>query len=214
MRKLLLLLSLCALGTHGLKAQKVQDYFIHMPDSICPLLTAVNRADFIDFMDSRMKAEVTNRLGGKSQMTERADDYLRIQLTPQNSWQLKLLPMPDGTRVLCAVSTANAPAADSHLRFYTTDWTELPTDSLLPGQPGIDDFLTAPPDSDLTYTYRDARRQADIRFLKADLKAGSDTLYYSLDTPAYMSAEAARTLRPYVRPVLPYVWHAGRFARP
>ena len=62
MRKLLLLLSLCALGTHGLKAQKAQDYFIHMPDSICPLLTAVNRADFIDFMDSRMKAEVTNRL--------------------------------------------------------------------------------------------------------------------------------------------------------
>ena len=49
-------------------AQEARTLFVHMPDSILPLLTPVNRADCIDFLDSRMRAVVTNRLGGKSEM--------------------------------------------------------------------------------------------------------------------------------------------------
>ena len=64
--------------------------FTNMPDSLSPLLTAVNRADFIDFLESKMKAEVTNRFGGKSEMTELTPDYIRVQVTPQSTWQMKL----------------------------------------------------------------------------------------------------------------------------
>ena len=68
-----------------------------MPDSLSPLLTAVNRADFIDFLESEMKAEVTNRFGGKSEMTELTPDYIRVQVTPQSTWQMKLLSVNDST---------------------------------------------------------------------------------------------------------------------
>ena len=81
-----------------------------MPDSICPLLSAVNRADFIDFLESKMKAEVTNSFGGKSEMTELAPDYIHVKMTPQSSWQMKLLPVNDSTKVVCVVSTVCAPA--------------------------------------------------------------------------------------------------------
>ena len=36
--------------------QEAKAVFVSMPDSLSPLLTAVNRADFIDFLESKMKA--------------------------------------------------------------------------------------------------------------------------------------------------------------
>jgi len=51
----------------SLQAQEAKTFFKNMPDSLSPLLTAVNRADCIDFLESKMKAEVTNRFGGKSE---------------------------------------------------------------------------------------------------------------------------------------------------
>ena len=39
------------------QAQEARHYFTSMPDSVLPLLTAVNRADCIDFLDSHMRAE-------------------------------------------------------------------------------------------------------------------------------------------------------------
>ena len=73
-----------------MSAQLAKTCFTNMPDSLSPLLTAVNRADFIDFLESKMKAEVTNRFGGKSEMTELTPDYIRVQVTPQSTWQMKL----------------------------------------------------------------------------------------------------------------------------
>ena len=65
-RKLSAFLILAFIGWGYLQAQEAKTCFKNMPDSICPLLSAVNRADFIDFLESKMKAEVTNSFGGKS----------------------------------------------------------------------------------------------------------------------------------------------------
>ena len=90
MKKLTMFLCLACAWMCSLQAQEAKTFFKNMPDSLSPLLTAVNRADCIDFLESKMKAEVTNRFGGKSEMTELAPDYIRIQMTPQSSWQMKL----------------------------------------------------------------------------------------------------------------------------
>ena len=44
----------------------IRSLFTEMPDAVIPYLTKTNRLDFIDFMDSNMKAEVNNELEGKS----------------------------------------------------------------------------------------------------------------------------------------------------
>ena len=62
-RKLSAFLILAFIGWGYLQAQEAKTCFKNMPDSICPLLSAVNRADFIDFLESKMKAEVTNSFG-------------------------------------------------------------------------------------------------------------------------------------------------------
>ena len=107
-RKLSAFLILAFIGWGYLQAQEAKTCFKNMPDSICPLLSAVNRADFIDFLESKMKAEVTNSFGGKSEMTELSPDYIHVKMTPQSSWQMKLLPINDSTKVICVVATVCA----------------------------------------------------------------------------------------------------------
>ena len=166
MKKLIITLLLLPLAL-AMSAQEARTLFVNMPDSLSPLLSAVNRADCIDFLDSKMRAQVTNTLGGKSEMTTLTPDYIRIQLTPKSIWQMKVLPLTDSTRVICTVATAYAPAPDSHIRFYNTDWHLLPTAGHLDALPAMNDFLLPPSDTANVYRQRDARRQADLLLLDA-----------------------------------------------
>ena len=97
-----------------------------MPDTILPLLTPGNMLDFPDFLDSGMKAELSNKLGGISEMLILTDDFTAIQLTKSSSVQLKLLPQGK-QNILCLVHTytLNDTLSDSRIQFYTTDWKPL-----------------------------------------------------------------------------------------
>lgn len=194
-----------------MQAQEAKTCFVNMPDSLSPLLSSVNRADFIDFLESKMKAEVTNNFGGKSEMTELTADYIRVKISKQSSWQMKLLPIDDSTKVICTISTVCAPACDSHIKFYTTDWKELPASSYLPVLPVLDDFIAEASDTVDVYAYRDARRQADMLLMKADLSAKDSRLTFTFTTPDYMEKEAAEKLKPFLRRPMVYVWKRGRF---
>lgn len=213
-KKLSIILCLAFIGLGAMQAQEAKTCFKNMPDSICPLLSAVNRADFIDFLESKMKAEVTNSFGGKSEMTELSPDYIRVQMTPQSTWQMKLLPVNDSTKVICTVSTVCAPACDSHINFYTTDWKELPAASYLPALPAMDDFIIQAPDTVDVYEYQAARRQADMLLVKTDLSAKDTALTFTFTTPDYMEKEAAEKLKPFIRRPIAYTWNQGRFILP
>lgn len=213
-KKLSIILCLAFIGLGALQAQEAKTCFKNMPDSICPLLSAVNRADFIDFLESKMKAEVTNSFGGKSEMTELSPDYIRVQMTPQSTWQMKLLPVNDSTKVICTVSTVCAPACDSHINFYTTDWKELPAASYLPALPAMDDFIIQAPDTVDVYEYQAARRQADMLLVKTDLSSKDTALTFTFTTPDYMEKEAAEKLKPFIRRPIAYTWNQGRFILP
>jgi hypothetical protein len=195
----------------SLWAQEAKTLFVNIPDSICPLLTKVNREDCIDFMDSKMKAQVNNRFGKTSEMTELGNDYIRIQLSPQTSWQMKLLTLGDSTKVICTIATACGPACDSDIRFYTTDWSPLPPSHFI-SLPVMNDFLNQP-DSTTLYNFNEARRSADMLLVKADFTKANDDLTFTLTTPDYMQTETAKKLKPFLRRPLIYRWINGRFVK-
>ncbi len=74
-----------------------------------------------------------------------------------------------------------------------------------------DDFIEAAPDSADIYDYQDARRQADILFLKASLSPTDAALTFTFCTPDYMEKEAADRLKPFVRRPVVYTWKEGKF---
>ena len=111
------------------------------------------------------------------------------------------------------VATVCAPACDSHVKFYTTDWKELVASSYLPVLPVLDDFIAEAADTVDIYEYEDARRQADMLLMKADLSAKDATLAFTFTTIDYMGKEAAEKLKSFVRRPIVYTWNQGKFEK-
>ena len=115
--------------------------FAEMPDTIIPYLTRNNRLDLMDFMDSNMKAEVTNALGGKSQMTKLTSDTISVQLTEASKIDLYLMQLPavapidSCTHAIVVVRTIGLEQeyTEVETEFYSCCWRRLPP--ILPCEP-------------------------------------------------------------------------------
>ena len=108
-------------------AQSMRQIMVSMPDSIMPLLTKVNREDCMDYLDSKMKAEVTNRIGSKSEMTKITDDYAQFKLSKSSERTFKLLPTADNDTIICMITTCCGPVCDSKLDFFDNKWNRYNT---------------------------------------------------------------------------------------
>ena len=107
---------------------KMQDFFRQMPASLLPTLSENNRLDMLDFMASNMKAEVTNRLGGKSEMTVLTDSTLTIRVSDALTVELLLLRSENTDKnLLCLIETfgRDSLSLDSQVRFFTPSWERL-----------------------------------------------------------------------------------------
>jgi len=110
---------------------KLRDVFKQMPDSLMPYLSQNNRLDFIDFLDSNMKAEVKNQLGGSSVMTSLSDDSLVIQMNKSLRTDLFLMklaePVDSIHSVIVMVETflVDSIYGESTIKYYTPSWRLL-----------------------------------------------------------------------------------------
>ena len=113
-------------------AQTMRDVIKQMPDSLVPYLKQNARLYFIDFIDSGMKAEVSNDLGGKSQLTELTDNYASLKLNAASQIQLRLLdvqePVDDARQIICMVRTFGDDIRESTIEFYSIKWRPLPSE--------------------------------------------------------------------------------------
>lgn len=106
----------------------IRDVFKQMPDSLMPYLTANNRLDFIDFIDSDMKAEVANMTGGTSEMTALTADSLSIRMSDALRVDMLLLnldePVDSIRQVIVFVETflADSVYGESVCKTYSVDW--------------------------------------------------------------------------------------------
>jgi hypothetical protein len=209
MRKVLLIVVSVLCGISA-SAQDMKSVFIAMPDSITPLLTKVNKEDFVDFLDSNMKAEVKNRFDGTAEMKVLTEDYTLVQTSEIGTLEMKLLPVNDSTKVICMVKTVCASACDSDVRFYTSDWSkELDAASLLQ-RPSADVFFL--PNDTLSEEGVLIRKKADMHLMKASLSKDVPTLTFIYTTPDYLNQEDKEKLLPHLRkePVV-LEWKDGKF---
>ena len=200
-----------------LQAQQVRKAFVNMPDSILPILTKVNRADCIDFLDSDMRALVKNRFDQTSEMTRLTADYIAMQLSPQSRFEMKILPITDTTHVICTIRTVCSKACDSQLQFYTNDWTPLdPTDFIT--LPSSTDFVPETVPSQVADTlstpWETLCAEADILLMQATLSDTTSTLTFRYTTPQYMGKESAARFIPLLKTeAVSYDWQGGKFVR-
>ncbi len=112
---------------------KMRDVIKQMPDTLVPYLNQNARLDFIDFMDSGMKAKVNNDLGGSSLLTELTDDFASFLLSSASQMQLRLLnvdeTIDDAHQIICMVRTFGKGTCESTIGFYSVKWRPLPIEN-------------------------------------------------------------------------------------
>lgn len=210
MKRILFIIGMLS-GVLSLQAQNLKTWFIAMPDSVAPLLTKVNREDFVDFLESDMKAEVKNRFGNPSELKRLTDDYLFLQTTGRSSMEMKLLPLNDSVKVLCVVTTACGPVCDSSIRFYDAQWQQLPASRFLQ-MPDADAFYQPAPDTLSAEAYAEIRKKADMDLMKAGLCEENTELTFTYTTPEYMPKEDREKLVPFLKQApLVYEWKEGKY---
>ena len=112
----------------------LRDVFRQIPDSLMPLLSVNNRLDFIDFMDSNMKASVRNRFDGISEMTALTDDSLSIRMSSALRVDMLLLrldaPVDTIQDVVVFAETflTDSIYGETVVKFYTPDWQQITKD--------------------------------------------------------------------------------------
>lgn len=187
----------------------MREWLTTMPDSVMPLLTKNNKLDFIDYYDAKMEAVVTNRLDGKSRMSELTDDFLQISYTQSSNITMKLLPISDSTDVLCMITTIEGTVSDSRIAFFDAQWQPLET-TLYFTEPCMEDFRSTL-QSDSTDGIWD---KMDIFFRTYSLEAENTELKCMLTTPDYLSTEDREKVIPCLRKEpLTYCWTNGKYLR-
>ena len=207
-RRLLIFISIFCVASAF--AQDMKSVFVAMPDSITPLLTKVNREDFIDFLDSNMKAEVKNRFGNVAEMKVLTDDYTLVQTSEVGTLELKLLPVNDSTKVVCMVRTVCASACDSDVRFYSSDWKEEFGADIFLQKPSVNAFFL--PNDTISEEGALICKKADMHLMKASLSKDDNSLAFLYMTPDYLNKEDKEKLLPYLRkePIVRR-WQDGKF---
>ena len=110
---------------------EVGPLFKAMPDSLLPYLTTNNRLDMLDFMEVKMKAEVTKLLEGKSEMTALTSDSLSIRMSDVLRIDMKVVSVPEpvdsSTQVIRVVRTyqLNDKQSERVVDVYSTSWRRL-----------------------------------------------------------------------------------------
>lgn len=132
MRKMMIICLLLATSlTAYAEDRTLRELFVEMPDSLLPYLSRNNRLDFIDFIDSGMKAEVTNSLDGKSQMLSLSDDSLLIQMNEACRIAIylmkPLLPIDSCSQIIVLVRSIGfqKDVINTEVDYFGLDWQRL-----------------------------------------------------------------------------------------
>lgn len=207
--KRFLVLSFILLFFFSLQAKNAKDLFLTMPAHLTPLLTAVNRADCIDFLDSNMKAQVTNRLDGITEMTKLSDDYIHIQMTEGSEWEMKLFPYKENY-IIGIITTACAPICDSRIQFYSPDWKELDIHDYLE-IPSFSNYLKWPKDGIEKEKLKQAIKALTIPLSQIKADEEEVQLTFFCNTLDYLDEETAKKIAPYLNKELKKSWNGLRF---
>jgi len=187
-------------------AEDLRTLFINMPDSIMPTLTRSERMDFLDYMDSGMRARVRNKLGGESEMTLLQDNMLSVKTSQSGRLDMVLFPYGKGANLICIIRTVTARYDDSRLSFYTENWEPVPVKNLIE-LPRFEDYLTK--EALKSDSLDVLKKQSLLRLQSASaIGNGLEFRYTSLD---YIGEDADRFKSWFKTDPIIYVWTGKRF---
>ena len=189
------------------QSQKIEDYFIRIPNAFIVQLEEAWRKDLVDLYKSGKPAILENTMQGKSVLKKLTDQYLLLQSTESSTVELKLLSLVNNTHIICMVETVYAPVADSRVSFFTTEWRPLPSDDIF--TPVAEEWFRIDNPDETAWEYF---QQLNIFLVKYSLSDENETLTAEYMTPLFLDDETRQRVKPFLKadPKI-YTWKSGRF---
>ncbi|MDD2328523.1 MAG: DUF3256 family protein [bacterium] len=185
---LLLLLSLSAVAT----GQNITDLFRTMPPALLPGISESNKTMLL--VDSG-NTSVPYSLGEISKVAHDRE-FLHIRTSAAGDLQLKILPLPGDSAIICLIQTVCAGICDSRITFFTTEWVKLDPLGFLPTI-SKEIFFISPENHSDNYKY--AVSLPDIYPISARFdKAGTDLLL-KLHYRERLTEEQMAEINPYLK---------------
>ena len=146
---------------------QVKEYLKVMPESVLPLLSRNNVLDCLDFIENGQKAEVTNRMAGKSELSFLGNTMATFNLTSVTKADIKLFPKgSDDVLIYVVTTSATDSLADSGIKVYNSDWSVAPEEyQFIMNNPSNFNEIIMHDDSDTVYLYErypKARFEGDL----------------------------------------------------
>ena len=205
MKKLFFALLLSAL-TLNAPAQYISPFFTSMPDDIADYLSASNRQDLINLFKAGKTAKVENLLKGQTELKELSDDQLTLQMNESSIFQMKLLPLNDTAKVIAIIQTVCAPACDSRVRFFSTDWKSMDVANMLPAIT-MNDFIIGDKND------VNALKMPDIPLYSYTFTKNNSGLIISLDAKNYLGKTDFKSIESLIKPFVTLMWKNGKFIK-
>ncbi len=202
----------------GAKAQNVDlgpaaKFFTDMPLDVMELINRSHRLDLLDYYAADSIAEVPNGMEGFSKLIKVTPDYLKVQITPESTMSITVIPATPDTIFQCIYTIGtDGIANDSELRFYTSDFTQLPTQKLIQA-PVLTDFIS------VSGVFGKERKeivkqlQGMIPFTSITYEAepASATLTARLTSHSITKSPETDKLMQYIQPDLKFVWTGRKY---
>ena len=191
----------------AVKAQKMEEYFIKMPNDLIIQLEEAWRKDLVDLYKSGKPAVLENTMTGKSVLNKLTDNYLLLQSTECSTVELKLLSLINNSFIICMVETVYAPVADSRVSFFTTDWQRISADNLF--DPVTVEWFWKEDDDQTEIAYLS---RSELFLVKYHLSDEDVSLTAEYTTPLFLDDENQQIIKVLLKdkPKI-YQWKYGRF---
>ena len=202
MKKIIIVVVVCTLYV-PVQSQFMRTVFGNLPESVDLFIDSLKRQDLMDLYESGHKTGVMNAFNENCKLLDFSSTYLKLECGVMQL-ELALLPLINDSKIICCIKTICAPACDSQLAFFTSNWKPLDAnDIIIPVAagwffknetiPAIDDF----PDFDLMqYTFIPDRQE----------------LVQTYNSPEYLSKEAKEKIEPLLKKASKvYKWKKNGF---
>lgn len=124
-------------------AQCITDALADMPENIIPTLTEENKRALLE--DSTIT--IVKTLLGEITRVELRNDYIKLRTSAVGSTQIQLLNNEQGENLICVIQTVCAPACNSDIVLYNSNWELIKDIELLP-ELTSESFVTPLPKGD------------------------------------------------------------------
>lgn len=182
--------------------------FVSMPDSLLPLIPSAVRDAIVHTYTGEAGTTHTDGFGQPVTLDTLTHDYLRLTTSESSRLELRLLQTADSVTLIAAVTTVQAPQADSHIRFFNSQWQPLYW--LEFPEPEVNAFLDEAADSVAAGLPRIRQALAELPLIGIEAQPEAPRFTLTL-SPDLLDREQKKTAKRLLRPVV-VAWDGERFS--